>query len=100
MAAAAAASEAGRLAWVETDYVGPDGRQSAAVWIAGALVMAPASLDTATALRRPAAFWPINAALRAIGVRAAGGADEFTAFGLASWTSNAAIHSKLRSLGN
>ncbi len=96
IAFAARASAVGPLAFVETDYTGEHGTQSAALWIGGATTMAPITLDTATALTRPPAFWPINAALRGLGIKPAPPLDEFTVFGLRLWTSNEAIHDGAR----
>lgn len=93
---AARVSEAGALAYVETDYEGRDGTQTAAVWQGGVLILAPHTIDTATALSRTPAVWPINAALRLIGVRASPPDDEFTTFGLRHWASNAEIRSRAR----
>lgn len=81
-------SEAGPLAYVETRYEGPEGTQTAAVWQGGAVILAPATVDTRTALSRPPAVWPINAALRSLGVRARPPDDEFTAMGLRNWPTN------------
>jgi hypothetical protein len=92
LAFAAEVSRIGPLAYLETDYSGRDGNQSAAFWIGGACTIGPLSLDTATALTRPAPFWPINAALRALGIKATTSEDEFTAFGLRGVVSNDAIH--------
>lgn len=96
---AARASEAGPLAYAETDYDGPDGTQTAALWQSGAVILGPLSVDTATALSRPAAVWPINAALRALGVRARPPDDEFTAMGLRNWSTNGDIHRYARRMG-
>ena len=77
------------LAYVETNYVGSTGTQSAALWRDGQLVMPPVSLDAKVS--RPAQFWPINAALRSLGVAALPPADEFTVFGLMAFRSHAMI---------
>jgi hypothetical protein len=42
-------------------------------------------------IARPAQFWPINAALRALGVMAKAAEDEFTTFGLMGFRSHAMI---------
>lgn len=65
-------SQAGAVAYVETDYFGGVGAQSAAAWRSGREVLAPASGGSDT----------VNAALRTIGVCAAAPADEFDAIGL------------------
>lgn len=96
MAFAAETSRRGPLAYLETDYHGPSGRQTAALWMTGQSVMPPTTIDVATALSRPPTFWPINAALRSLGVEATATADEFTTFGLRAWTSNADIHAHAR----
>lgn len=98
LAFALTASHLGPLAYVETDYTAAAGTQAAAFWTAGHLAMPPTVVDTATALSRPPAFWPINAALRALGIRATPPSDEFTTFGLRAWTSNAEIHAHARRL--
>jgi hypothetical protein len=77
------------LAYLETAYSGPDGTQSAVVWRDGQVVMQPVSLDASVG--RPAQFWPINAALRALGVMARPTEDEFTVFGLMAYRSHAMI---------
>lgn len=86
MALAARASRGAALAYVETDYSGGTGRQNAVLWRDGALVLQPAELAFETT--RPVSLWPINAVLRALGVVASAGSDEFEAAGLASWRSN------------
>lgn len=94
LAFAAAASRSGALAYLETNYFGGDGGQSAALWVAGALSIGPLTLDVAAARNRPPAFWPINAALRGLGLKPRPGADEFTVFGLAAYRSNAEVHAR------
>lgn len=96
MAFAAQASGTGPLAYIETDYTGAVGTQTAALWRAGRLAIPPLTIDTATALARPPAVWPINAVLRALAIEASPPDDEFTAFGLRNWTSNAEIHAGAR----
>jgi hypothetical protein len=77
------------MAYIETAYVGHEGTQSAVVWRDGQVAMQPVTLDAKVA--RPAQFWPINAALRALGVIARPTEDEFTVFGLMSFRSHAMI---------
>lgn len=96
MAFAAQLSDSGPLAYIETDYTGAAGTQMAALWRAGRLAIPPLTIDTAAALARPPAVWPINAALRALAIEASPPNDEFTAFGLRNWTSNAEIHAHAR----
>jgi hypothetical protein len=77
------------LAYIETAYVGTKGTQSAVVWRDGQVAMQPVSLDAS--ISRPPQFWPINAALRALGVVARPPEDEFTRFGLMAFRSHAMI---------
>jgi hypothetical protein len=79
-------------AYVETDYFGSAGTQSAVLWRDGAVAMQPVTLDAS--IKRPAQFWPINAALRALGVVARAPEDEFTAFGLMRYRSHEMIYAK------
>jgi hypothetical protein len=74
------------MAYIETDYFGSVGTQSAVVWRDGQLAMQPVTLDAKVA--RPPQFWPINAALRALGVVAQPPDDEFTVFGLMNYRSH------------
>lgn len=76
----AAGSVRGTLAYVEADYLGPDGRQSAAVWRAGMLVWGPMLLGCREPFDSRTA--PISIALRDLGVVAAGQRDEFVVAGL------------------
>lgn len=99
LAFAALASRAAPLAYLETDYEGQEGTQAAALWLDGELIIPPLAIDTATALQRPPSVWPINAALRGLGVVAKPPHDEFTSFGLRAWTSNAEIRARARRLG-
>jgi hypothetical protein len=82
-------STGSEMAYVETAYTGADGSQSAVVWRDGQVAMQPVTLDAKAA--RPAQFWPINAALRALGVMARQTEDEFTTFGLMGFRSHAMI---------
>jgi hypothetical protein len=86
LAIAARASAGSELAYIETDYAGPDGTQSAALWRDGHLILGPVTL--AASVPRPAQFWPVNAALRGLGVVASPPQDEFIAFGLVPYRSN------------
>lgn len=70
--AAEVSANFGPVAYVETDYFGGAGVQSAAAWIQGKLAMPPTT--------HPAG--PINAALHTIGLERAGGLDEFDTLGL------------------
>jgi hypothetical protein len=77
------------MAYVETDYFGSVGTQSAVIWRDGQVAMQPVTLDAK--VTRPPQFWPINAALRALGVMAKPPEDEFTTFGLMAYRSHAMI---------
>lgn len=91
LAFAAETSKRGALAYVETDYFGGAGRQAAAVWTGGALALRPLAMTSEQGLARPAATWPINAALRLLGVTAPARSDAFEAFGLGQYRSVAEI---------
>ena len=84
-------SQMAPIAYVETDYFGGGGTQSALAWVGGALVLKPMTVDAAAQRRRPAMTWPINAALRTIGIKAAPSMDEFDTVGLGRFRSNEAI---------
>ena len=66
------------VAWVETDYFGGSGFQSAASWDRGETVVGPLKTGAETALLDGA----INHALRSIGVVSEGSHDEFDTLGL------------------
>lgn len=78
-----AASCAGPVAYLETDYVGRDGSQTAAVWHSGVLVLGPLILGR-TELYVPREA-PISQALRLIGVPGDGRHDEFVVVGLGQY---------------
>ena len=69
-ALAAATAQGGALAYVETEYFGGQGSQSAGAWVDGAARGAERGIGA------------INTALRAIGVVAADGMDAFDTIGL------------------
>ncbi len=75
-----AASAGGALAYVEADYVGREGVQAAAVWRRGHLAIGPLLLGRREEFVADIA--PVNVALRALGIAAAGRSDEFTVAGL------------------
>lgn len=91
MSFAARASAGGALAYIQTAYFGGAGSQSAALWIGGALAMKPAQLEQQAAGNRARATWPINAALRGLGLQSAAGLDEFDSFGLGHYRTHADI---------
>jgi hypothetical protein len=91
MVFAAEVSRRGTLAYIETSYFGGAGLQAAALWGGGALAIRPLSMTNEQSAGRPVATRPINAALRGLGVVAAGRADEFDTFGLSQYRSNADI---------
>ncbi|WP_165950309.1 hypothetical protein [Actinomadura sp. GC306] len=76
----AACSATGPVAYVEADYFGGTGTQSAQVWDAEEVVLGPLHLGA----REPsaAAGTPISQALRRLGVTKGNHADEFDAVGL------------------
>lgn len=77
---ASAAAEASRdapIAYVETQYHGGHGGQAAIVWEAGKVVLGPTDNYA-----EPTDPWPINSALRRLGVSARDRSDEFLALGL------------------
>lgn len=75
-----AASTRGSLAYVEADYLGLNGHQTAAVWRAGNLVTGPLLLGRQEEFASSTA--PVSVALRELGVVAAGRSDEFVVAGL------------------
>lgn len=82
------------LAYVETDYFGGNGTQSAMLWQAGQVLIGPITLDRAQGEQRQPALWPINVVLRTLGVRSKAPEDEFAVFGLSNYRSNDDIHSR------
>jgi hypothetical protein len=88
---AADASRSSAIAYLQTDYAGGTGAQAAALWIGGDWALRPLSLAADVAGNRPRATWPINAALRGLGVKSVAGRDEFDCFGLGAFPSFAAI---------
>lgn len=75
-----AASAAGPLAYLEADYSGRDGRQAAAVWRAGGLVLGPLLLGPREPFDPETA--PISLALAEVGVAGRGRRDAFLVAGL------------------
>jgi hypothetical protein len=75
-----AASAGGVLAYVEAEYVAREGVQAAAVWRRGHLAIGPLLLGRREEFVADDA--PVNVALRALGVAAAGRSDEFAVAGL------------------
>lgn len=95
LAFAAHASVGSALAYLETEYFGGQGWQSAAVWIDGQLAMRPALAHSGE--RRAPKLLPINGALRMLGVEANyahPADDEFSRFGLPDFRDHDAIASK------
>ncbi len=81
----------GPIAYLETDQVGRVATQRAVLWIGGEISLGPAAMSAAQGAGRARHLWPINAALRGLGVRAGPDGDEFHVFGLESVRSNADI---------
>lgn len=75
-----ACSELGPVAYVEADYFGGAGSQSAQVWHRGTVILGP--LRVAVGERPPSAGSPLSQALRALGVHRGRHLDEFDAAGL------------------
>lgn len=86
---AARASKGAAVAYVETEYFGGVGDQSAVLWKGGQLALGPLTMDSASA-GRPRSLWPINAVLRGLGIRIEpeNAFDEFEAFGLGLYRSH------------
>ncbi|MFY7065767.1 hypothetical protein ACOQFV_07890 [Nocardiopsis changdeensis] len=76
----AACSAHGPVAYVEADFFGGTGTQSAQVWDRGEVVLGP--LHTAEGEPAPPAGSPISQALRRLGVTRGDHFDEFDAAGL------------------
>lgn len=98
LAFAARASAGSALAWIAT-APSPEGdgrtHEGAAVWIDGAVAMRPTLMPASE--RRPRKLWPVNMALRSLGVdtgRADAGTNESDVFGLARFQSNDAIRKR------
>jgi hypothetical protein len=76
-----AGSACGRIAYLEADYFGREGRQTAAVWYSGTTIYGPRILGRSESF--PAGGnSPICGALRQLGVVAVGHRDEFVVAGL------------------
>ncbi|MEV4198016.1 hypothetical protein [Micromonospora globbae] len=72
-------SRSGPVAYVEAEFVGGLGYQSAAVWLGGRLTWGP---QVESAFDRPREGWPINAALVELGVEPGPWIDAFAELGL------------------
>ncbi|SCG67031.1 hypothetical protein [Micromonospora zamorensis] len=72
-------SEAGPVAYLEAEFGGGTGYQSAAVWLGGTLSWGPGFDDV---LDAPREQWPINAALTRLGVEPGEWIDPFAELGL------------------
>lgn len=75
-----AVSALGPVTYLEADYIGRDGRQTAAAWADGALLLGPLLLGRSEPFVPGQA--PISLALRAVGVGGHGRRDEFVIAGL------------------
>jgi hypothetical protein len=75
-----AASSAGPVGYLETEYTGRDGSQTAAVWHSGVLVLGPLILGRSELYVPREA--PISQALRMLGVPGDARRDEFVVAGL------------------
>ncbi|WP_225992740.1 hypothetical protein [Actinomadura rudentiformis] len=76
----ATCSAAGPVAYIEADYFGGVGTQTAQVWDAGKVILGP--LHLAEGESSPAAGTPISQALRRLGAVKGDHIDEFDAVGL------------------
>lgn len=77
------------IAYIETEYFGGVGTQSAALWDAGKLTIGPLSFGPVSNLPvGPRLDWPINKVLRGLGVNHGAQIDEFAALGLGRYRSN------------
>ena len=85
------ATRSGPLAYVETDYFGGIGRQTAIAWNKGRLELGPLTSETAVAdpvyPAPPISEGAINQALRYLGVWRQNGHDEFDMLGLGKYRS-------------
>jgi len=85
-ALACAISAQTKVVYIETEFFGGHGEQSSIVWDRGSVILGPLTASTSdsswstSAEARPR--WPINNALRTIGVKRNGKADEFAGLGL------------------
>ncbi|WP_422740857.1 hypothetical protein ACN263_28780 [Micromonospora sp. WMMD729] len=75
----AAWSRSGPVAYLEAEFGGGVGHQSAAVWLGGELSWGPRFDDV---LETPREEWPINAALSRLGVERGAWIDPFAELGL------------------
>lgn len=93
-AAVREATAAGWLGYIETDYFGGCGTQSAVAWASGRVSAGPFRTerrwDGADFQTTPAGPRAINRVLTLLGVRANGAADEFDALGLGRFRSTEA----------
>jgi hypothetical protein len=85
LAFAADASRGSGLAFLSTDFFGASGEQCAILWRDGGLALKPMRLSSELMQARSPSFWPINIALKGLGLLARPGEDEFTTFGLGRW---------------
>lgn len=82
--AAITASSLGAIAYLEAEFFAGPGTQAAVVWDDGRVVLGPLQHDgdDPAPEQPPMSDWPINTALRRLGVRAGEGSDEFDALDL------------------
>jgi|SRR5262245_7639243 len=85
-------SLAGPIAYIETEYFGGTGSQSAVVWENGTIILGPCTSETVytadDGAQEPLAHGSINRALRCLGVLRETAIDEFDAVGLGRFRSN------------
>jgi hypothetical protein len=82
----AADSVGSGLAWLRTNYFMGLGYQVAILWIDGAHVFGPDVVRNDDKRRIPVSEYPINRALRSLGVMSTDNFDEFDIFGLGGYS--------------
>lgn len=95
MALAEAASRSCRIAYLEADYGSNAGSQSAVAWADGVQVLGPATMSADQAAKVAPGLWPVNAALKIVGVPTGANSDAFLELGLARFHSSEDMASSL-----
>lgn len=76
------------IAYIETDYFGGAGSQSAVAWKGGAAILGPIKTIDGSGKMTPLLEGAINQAMRALGAQRGAERDEFDALGLGMHRSN------------